>query len=188
MLTASGPPATRRTREFAALAAGLSVAVAALTLALTRAERPLEAAVLVALGCVIGWIVAVDIQSLRAPNRIVYASVVAGLAASALLGREALLDALSGGMLAFLLLLVVALLGRGAMGYGDVKAGALCGITTGIAGAMTMLVVAFVAGGFFAAVLLLARVRGRRDVVAFTPFLALGVLAALATTPGYLVA
>lgn len=187
MVSVALPTVEPRPRLLPSRIAGACIAATGAGIALTRAPHPLEATLLIALCGVIGWIVAIDIQSLRAPNRIVYPAVAAALAAAALLGSSALAQASAGAVGAFAILLLVALLGRGAMGYGDVKAGALCGATTGLAGLIPMLAVAFVAGGLFAAVLLATRLRGRRDVVAFTPFLAIGVVASLAVSNGYLV-
>lgn len=167
--------------------AGGSIGLAGLMVAVTRGNGPLEAVLAVALCAVIGWIAAIDIQVLRAPNRIVYPSAAGALAGALLVGPGAFADAGAGLALAFIVLLAVAVLGRGAMGLGDVKAGALCGAATGATGTLTMLAAAFVAGGLFAAVLLATRLRNRRDVVAFTPFLAIGVVISLAFSNTYLV-
>ena len=83
-------------------------------------------------------------------------------------------------------MLLVALLGRGAMGMGDVKVGALCGIVVGLYGVAPMLIFAFIAGALVAAVLLISRVRRRSDTLAFTPFLCVGTLLAMALYPLYL--
>lgn len=114
---------------------------------------------------------AYDIRTLRVPNRIVYPSLGFALAASLTLGRGDLIEALLGGAITFLALLVIAVIGRGAMGFADVKVGLLCGIAVGLHGVMPLFLVAFASGGLFAAVLLVMRMRTRKDVVAFTPFL-----------------
>lgn len=112
-----------------------------------------------------------DIRTLRVPNPVVYPSLGLAVVASLTLGWRDATDALLGGAIAFLILVAVAVVGRGAMGFGDVKAGTLCGIAVGVGGAVPMLLITFVAGALVAAVVLVSRSRRRKDVVAFTPFL-----------------
>jgi prepilin signal peptidase PulO-like enzyme (type II secretory pathway) len=50
-----------------------------------------------------------------------------------------------------------------------------------------MLLSGVLGGGVFAAAALAIRIRNRKDVVAFTPFLVLGAMTALALGNGYLV-
>jgi len=127
-----------------------------------------------------------DARTRRAPNRLVYPAILFAGLASLLLGGHDAVEALLGGVAAFLLLLVIALAGRGAMGLGDVKVGTLCGIVVGLHGVVAMLMWCFVAGAAVAAALLITRRRDRKGTVAFTPFLCLGTLAAMALNPLYL--
>lgn len=87
-----------------------------------------------------------DARTLRAPNRIVYPSLGFAFLASFTLGWEDAREALLGGVVAFVVLLVIALVGHGRMGFGDVKAGSLCGIVVGLHGVLPMLTIAFLAG------------------------------------------
>ncbi len=112
-----------------------------------------------------------DMRTLRVPNRLVFPAMGFTLGTAALLGPGAAFQALGGCFLAGFILFVVALLGRGAMGFGDVKVGAVCGAVVGLAGVVPMLAATFVAGGAFAGVMLALRLRKPKDVVAFTPFL-----------------
>lgn len=127
----------------------------------------------------IAWL---DIRTLRAPNRYVYPLIVVAVIVSLTLYRAHATEALLGGLLAFGILFVVALLGRGAMGFGDVKYGVVCGIAVGLHGVLPMLGFTFVVGALVAGLALGLRLRQRKDVVAFTPFLYLGVLFALVWT------
>ena len=129
-----------------------------------------------------------DLRTLRAPNRVVYPAIALAALASLTLGRADAADALLGGAVAFLALLAVTLVSRGSMGLADTKVGALCGMAVGLNAVLPMLAVAFVSGGAVAASVLALRIRGRRDVVAFTPFLAAGVLASVVWFEPYLVA
>jgi len=133
-------------------------------------------------------IAVVDLRTLRAPNRLVYPLLALSVLASLMLDRGLSIEALLGLLLAFGVLLVVALVGRGAMGFGDVKYGALCGVTVGVNGVIPMLGFTFLAGGTVALVVLGLGIRRRTDVVAFTPFLFVGVLFSALWTPTYLLA
>jgi leader peptidase (prepilin peptidase) / N-methyltransferase len=118
-----------------------------------------------------------DLRTHRAPNRITYPATLLALAGSLTLGWESALSSLVGGLAAFGVFLVIALLGRGAMGYGDVKVAALAGVLVGIKGFLPLLLVTHLAGAIFAAAALGLRLRRRGDEAAFTPFLLLGVVA-----------
>ncbi|MER3448658.1 MAG: hypothetical protein C4315_02440 [Chloroflexota bacterium] len=151
-----------------------------------KGPTPLRALVgLVYLGLLVAMAVR-DLQTLRVPNRLVFPATVLVLATSGLLGWPAFVQAVGGWLLAGAVLLVVAVVGRGAMGFGDVKVGALCGAVVGLVGVIPMLAVAFVAGGVLAAILLVLRVRRPKDVVAFTPFLVGATILVLAYYPLYL--
>ncbi|MBI2764673.1 MAG: prepilin peptidase [Chloroflexi bacterium] len=132
------------------------------------------------------WAGCIDLRSMRAPNAITYPAAAAVTLAAFALGTGDGLDALAGGAAAFALLLAAAIAGRGAMGFGDVKYGFTCGALVGIHALVPALLFAFGGGALYALVLMLLRLRSRKDVLAFTPFLALGVLGALAVTGGYL--
>lgn len=127
-----------------------------------------------------------DLRTLRVPNRLVFPATAFTLGTSVLLGPTAAFQAVGGWLAAGVILLVVAVLGRGAMGFGDVKVGALCGAVVGLGGTIPMLAATFVAGGALAAVLLALRVRRPKDVVAFTPFLVGATILVLAYYPLYL--
>jgi Flp pilus assembly protein protease CpaA len=171
-------PGTGRTLLAAGIGAGIAVCGAVIV---ARREPPAGEAVFLTLTlAALALVAAIDIRSLRAPNVIVVPAVVAALSVAFARGSEAGFDALAGGLLVFAALLVVAVVGRGAMGMGDVKAGTIGGIAVGAGGVLPMLVAAFIFGGVVAAVVLLIGYRKRDDAIALTPFLAFGTLAALA--------
>lgn len=133
-------------------------------------------------------IAAIDVRTLRAPNRYVYPLIALGIALSLTIYRDHAVEALLGGLFAFLALLVISLFSRGQMGLGDVKYGVVCGIAVGVHGTFPMLAFAFLAGAAVAVVALGLGLRRREHVIAFTPFLFLGVLFSLAWSRSYLVA
>ena len=92
---------------------------------------------------------------------------------------DGFLWALLGGGVAFIILLIPALIWQGGMGWGDVKLAGLIGLATGFPGSLVALGLAIIGGGLLAIVLILLGRRKRRDVIPFGPFLCAGALAAL---------
>ena len=76
----------------------------------------------------------------------------------------------------FAVLAALAILGRGALGGGDVKMMAALALLLGVEGTFLALCVGFIMGGVAALVLLLLRKAGRRDFFAFGPFLIIGAI------------
>lgn len=130
------------------------------------------------------WFVAVttvfvitDLDHHRLPNAIMLPGTVVGvalLAAGALLdGRPGdLVEALGSGLGYFLLLFLIALAARGGFGFGDVKLSFMLGVFTGFEGWPLAVLAAF--GGFFlggtvSLVLVITRLRGRKDYIPFGP-------------------
>jgi prepilin signal peptidase PulO-like enzyme (type II secretory pathway) len=163
----------------------VAIAVAAIGAAIAADLGALRTFIAAYYIAVLAAAVAFDLNSLRVPNSLVLPALFGAVLLSFALGGDAL-QPLAGGLVAFVVLLVVAILGRGAMGGGDVKVGALCGMAVGLNAVLTLLALTFVAGGAVAAVVLLLGLRKRKDVVAFTPFLAAATLACLFAIPNYL--
>ena len=85
---------------------------------------------------------------------------------------------LAAGAGAFVVLAALAILGRGALGGGDVKMMAVLGLWLGVNGIITAASVGFIIGGIAAIVMLLFKVHGRKDFFAFGPFLIIGAVVA----------
>ena len=132
----------------------------------------------------LAWIAAIDSQTLRAPNRLVYPLAAAATAAPFALSLAQGIDAAAGGFLSLVILLVVVFAGRGAMGFADAKVAYICGALVGLSGVLYLILVTFATGGAFAAAMLGLRLRNRKDAVAFTPFLLLGVLVVALSSSG----
>lgn len=129
----------------------------------------------------------IDARTRRIPNRLTYPLTPALLA---LLGAAALLTgapwlalrATLGGMAAFGALLLLALISPRGMGMGDVKLGGFIGIGLGYLGwghVVLGVAVGFFLGGVIALALIALRLRGRKDVIPFGPYLAAGAIATL---------
>ncbi len=102
---------------------------------------------------------------------------VVGLAATPWLPFS-ILQRLAAGAGAFVVLAALAILGRGALGGGDVKMMAALGLWFGVNGIITTASVGFIIGGIAAIVMLLFKVHGRKDFFAFGPFLIIGAVVA----------
>ena len=85
---------------------------------------------------------------------------------------------LAAGAGAFVVLVLLAILGRGALGGGDVKMMAVLGLWLGVNGIIIAASVGFIIGGIAAIVMLLFKVHGRKDFFAFGPFLIIGAVVA----------
>ena len=84
-----------------------------------------------------------------------------------------------GGAIGFLIFLLLALVSRGGMGFGDVKLAALIGLATGFPSVFLALIIAAILGGLVAIVLLATGKRGRKEAIPFGPFLAASAMATL---------
>lgn len=124
----------------------------------------------------------VDCRTRRIPNALVLALLACAAIQLVWPGqlspKDAGLGLLVGGGSFFLL----ALIGRGAMGVGDVKLAGALGALLGYPLILPALVGGVVAGGVGALVLLATRRAGRKDSMAYGPYLALGAWLALART------
>lgn len=81
-----------------------------------------------------------------------------------------------GGMVGFGLFLLLAIIGRGALGMGDVKLAGVIGMMLGFPNVLTALTVGAILGGVGAAVMLILRKATRKSAIAYAPYLAFGAL------------
>jgi len=148
--------------------------------------------------CVFIVLLLIDLEHGILPNKIVYPSMVVALAAASLgsifsfrpdylitmVSHLWILNALIGGVVGFVLWLLPALVYRWfgrteGMGWGDIKLAALMGFVTGFPLVIVALFISVIVGGITAAILLLLKVRGRKDAIPFGPFLSVGAMATL---------
>ncbi len=111
-----------------------------------------------------------DIEAGVIPNRITYPGLIMGL----LLSTQAIgIKASMGGAIFFAgILMAIAILSRGGMGGGDIKLAGVIGSFIGYWGALLTLMIASLAGGIWAAVLLCRGKADRKTAIKFGPFLA----------------
>jgi len=84
-----------------------------------------------------------------------------------------------GGAIGLIFLLIPALIYRGGMGWGDVKMAALIGLVTGFPLVFVALFMGVILGGLVAGLLLLLRIKKRKEAIPFGPFLSLATIATL---------
>ncbi len=116
----------------------------------------------------------VDFKVRRIPNVVLIALLAWGLAEALWLGTPGLVAAGIGLAIGGGLFLLLALLRRGGMGAGDVKLAAVLGAILGFPAIVPALLGGTLAGGLAAAFLLATRRAGRKDPMAYGPYLALG--------------
>jgi prepilin signal peptidase PulO-like enzyme (type II secretory pathway) len=116
----------------------------------------------------------VDFQVRRLPNPLVLALLGWAVVQSFWLGYPTLEMAALGLAVAGAIFLVLAIIGRGALGIGDVKLEAAIGALVGFPAVLLAVFAGVVAGGVAAVFLLVTRKAGRKDPMAYGPYLALG--------------
>ena len=129
-----------------------------------------------------------DLDHKLIPNRILFPSSIVG---TILLGIGAVLDghvaafgrALLGAVAYFAMLFILALIARGGFGYGDVKLSWFLGLFAAYLGWAELLVAAFMpfaVGGVVSILLLITRIKGRKDYIPFGPYMVIGAYLAIA--------
>ena len=116
---------------------------------------------------------AVDMRRRIIPNRLLLAAAALALLALLPLGGAAYLAGLLGAVLMLGIGFLIAWLGRGGFGLGDVKYLGVAGLMLGWQRGLLTLFLAVLCGGLYAAGLLLTRRATGRDAFAFGPFIAL---------------
>jgi leader peptidase (prepilin peptidase) / N-methyltransferase len=133
-------------------------------------------------GCVFLVLFFIDLETKLILNVIVYPMMPAALLISSLYPQPALsqfTSALIGGAAGFILFLIIALVSRGGMGFGDVKLAGLIGLAVGFPNIFTAIMLAILSGGLVAVVLLVFKIKKRKEGVPFGPFLAAGAMLTL---------
>lgn len=119
----------------------------------------------------------IDMEHQLILNGILLPAMVLALGISLLSSRvelaPSLLNAVIGGAAGFGIFLLVYILSRGGMGEGDVKLGAFAGLVTGWPNIIAAVIMSWILGGLVAVGLLALKRKGRRQAIAFGPFLAL---------------
>jgi leader peptidase (prepilin peptidase) / N-methyltransferase len=131
----------------------------------------------------------IDLKHQLILNKVVYPSLVIALIISPFFIKtgyihhhiydHGIFNALIGGGVGFIALLIPAIVSRGGMGFGDVKMAALIGFTTGFGEVLVAVLGGIVLGGLAAVFLLVTRIKKRKEAIPFGPFLSLATVVTL---------
>jgi leader peptidase (prepilin peptidase)/N-methyltransferase len=142
--------------------------------AITIRAHDLRHLVLLALfATLLAAMTATDLERHLLPNRLMYPALALALALGWAWPGTSWANSVEGGLLCLGLMLVWFLIDRH-LGFGDVKLAALLGLLSGISLALPALAIAALAGGVAAAFMLVCRRAGRKSLIAYGPYLALG--------------
>ncbi len=121
----------------------------------------------------------VDFSVHRIPNKMVVGLFVWAIVRTLVFGYPSFSQVFLGALVAGGMFTLIALAGRGAMGTGDVKLATAIGAVLGYPTGLVALVIGIIAGGVAAFLLILTRRIGRKDYMAYGPYLVLGALVML---------
>jgi leader peptidase (prepilin peptidase)/N-methyltransferase len=142
-----------------------------------------ELAVVAFYFCLFLVILVIDLERHLILNKIVYPGAVIAIVFSIFLSSlevvPGIASAAAGGGIGLGIFLLIVLLSRGGMGWGDVKMAALIGLVLGYSLVFVAILLAVISGGIIAVILLMTRVKGRKQSIAFGPFLSLSAMATL---------
>ncbi len=120
-----------------------------------------------------------DLETRLVPDAALLPAAALALVAAAVQGLAALKPMLLGGAIGLGLFFVLWACYPKGMGFGDVKLAGYVGLIAGFPLVVPSLLVAILAGGLAAGVLLVTRLVGRRTYIPYAPFLVLGGILAL---------
>jgi len=129
--------------------------------------------------CLLIVILVIDLERGLILNKVVYPAIAIALIIAAFTPNPGIVKAIIGGGLGLAIMLLIALVYKGGIGWGDVKMGALVGLLTSFPVVLVSLFLAMISGGLVAAVLLLLGVRKRTEAIPFGPFLSSGAMVTL---------
>jgi leader peptidase (prepilin peptidase)/N-methyltransferase len=145
-----------------------------------------ELGVMIFYACLFIIIFVIDLEQGLILNKVVYPGMVVALLLALLprpeltiVMKPGIASAALGGAIGFVVFLVIALVSRGGMGWGDVKLAALIGLATGFPLVLVAIIMGAILGGIVAVALMLAKKRNRREAIPFGPFLALAAMVTL---------
>jgi leader peptidase (prepilin peptidase)/N-methyltransferase len=151
-----------------------------------------ELGVMIFYACLFIIIFVIDLEQGLILNKVIYPTMVVALLLALLpqswLTQEIWLtqtikpgiaSAALGGGIGFVIFLLIALVSRGGMGWGDVKLAALIGLATGFPLVFLAVIMGAILGGIVAVALMVAKKRKRREAIPFGPFLALAAMVTL---------
>jgi prepilin signal peptidase PulO-like enzyme (type II secretory pathway) len=129
--------------------------------------------------CLFIILMVIDLEHKLILNKVTYPAIGIALIINVFSFEPGIVHAAIGGGIGLGLFLLIALISRGGMGWGDVKMAALIGLITGYPLVFVAIVLAIIFGGLVAIAMLLFKKKGRKEGMPFGPFLSLGVMTTL---------
>jgi leader peptidase (prepilin peptidase)/N-methyltransferase len=136
--------------------------------------------------CLFIIIFVIDLEQGLILNKVVYPGMVVALLLALVpepgfsqLAAMRVANAAIGGAIGFVIFLLIAIVSRGGMGWGDVKLAALIGLATGFPLVFVAIIMGAILGGTAAVALMIAKKRKRREPIPFGPFLAVAAMVTL---------
>ena len=118
----------------------------------------------------------IDLEFYLIPDRIVLFALIGGLPLNLIARDLTIVSALSGMLSAGGFLLILAVVSRGGMGGGDIKLAAVIGFYLGWPNGLFSVLLACLLAGFLGMILLMTRLKKRKDAIPFGPFIVVGTL------------
>ena len=116
----------------------------------------------------------IDLEHQIIPDEIVIFSIVAGIVMNIAARDVSLMSSAIGFFAASGILLLLAIITKGGMGGGDIKLMAAVGLFIGTGPVLLGLFLSFIIGGIISFILILFKIKGRKDYIPFGPFLSIG--------------
>ena len=129
--------------------------------------------------CLFILLMVIDLEHKLILNKIVYPGAAVALIINVFLPQPGIVNGVIGGATGFVLFLIPALIYPGGMGWGDVKMAALIGIVIGFPLVFVALLIGVVLGGLVGGILLLLKIKKRKEPIPFGSFLSLSTIATL---------
>ncbi len=151
-------------------------------------ELSISFAITLVYACVLIIIFFIDLEHGLILNRITYPAMIIALGFSLLLpeisevaplvdgitGR--LVSSVVGGAIGLVFMAIPLIVYRRGMGIGDIKLGLLIGLMTGFPLVFVALLMSVIVGGVISIILLILKIRSRKDAIPFGPFMAVAAL------------
>ena len=121
----------------------------------------------------------IDLEHQLILNKVIYPAIVIAFAFSFFWPNLGLVSSLVGGGIGFGLILLPFLIYPAGMGEGDIKLALMMGLMNGYPRIFIAIYIAIVAGGLVAVLLLILRLKKRKDAIPYGPFLATAAMITL---------
>ena len=121
----------------------------------------------------------IDLEYYLIPNKVIVTGFVLGIVFHIVIPYLPWLDILLGFLVGGGILYLLAIASKGGMGGGDIKLAALIGFYQGLQGVLLSLFIGSFIGGTIGILLILTKIKSRKDPIPFGPFLSIGAITTL---------